>query len=295
MPRDSKWSEYRRRGIAFIKEVWVAYQRDRVPLSAAGAAYYLQLSLVPLLLLLVSVATYFVTTRQIESVLTSVTAILGPGVGKALRIEVLAVFRHRGVVTSLSLLFGLWTGSQVFVIMELALNEIWHITEGRTFLVRVSRAMFMVILIGVVLILAFILSALMHTLASWRIFLYDQRNLLLPWPVTFIISYLMPLALVTLVFAIAYRYLPARLISWRITMPGAFVAGVLWTIALRFFSWYTSTVVNYSIVYGSLGGLVLLMLWFNYSAQILLIGAEISAILHQHRLAEGVREGNLDV
>ena len=61
-------------------------------------------------------------------------------------------------------------------------------------------------------------------------------------------------------------------------MPGAVIAGILWVIALRFFSWYTATVVNYSIIYGSLGGLVLLILWFNYSAQILLIGAEISAL-----------------
>ena len=64
------WREYWREGVDFLHEAWHAYQRDRAPLAAAGAAYYLQLSTIPLLLLLVSVATFVVTPEQIKTMLT---------------------------------------------------------------------------------------------------------------------------------------------------------------------------------------------------------------------------------
>ena len=170
--------------------------------------------------------------------------------------------------------------------MELALNEIWHVREERSFLVRSSRAVLMVLLSGAVIVTALILGTLMRSLERSHVRHAGASLQSLPWPLTFLAYDLLPLALVTLLFAVAYRYLPARPIPWRFTMPGAVIAGVFWVIVLRFFSWYTAHVVNYSLIYGSLGGLVLLILWFNYSTQIMLIGAEISAVIHGHRIEE---------
>ncbi|OPZ81416.1 MAG: hypothetical protein BWY76_03039 [bacterium ADurb.Bin429] len=74
-------------------------------------------------------------------------------------------------------------------------------------------------------------------------------------------------------------------------LPGALFAAVLWDITLHLFGWYVVHALGrFSVIYGSLGGLVLLMLWFYYSAQVYLLGAEISAVYHQ-RLA---REGDKD-
>jgi len=288
--RRVEWQAYWREAVRFLHEAWNAYQRDRAPLAAAGAAYYLQLSTIPLFLLLVSVATFIITPEQVKAMLTGLTGVLGPGVGRALRFEISSVFAHRGLITTISFFFGLWTGAQVFVILELALNQIWHVREERSFWVRSGRAVLMVLLTGVVAMLTIILGTVLRAIEQLHILMINGEAMALPWPVITIIDYLLPLALITAFFAIAYRYLPACIIPWTLVMPGAVIGGVLWVIALHFFSWYTATFVNYSIIYGSLGGLILLMLWFNYSAQIMLFGAEVSALLHKRHVEAGIAE-----
>lgn len=292
MTRGIGWRERWRRRRVFLREVIIKYQQDRAPLAAAGVAYYLQLSLVPLLLLLVSISAFLVTRAQVEILLTGLTTTLGRGISHALRMEVFAVMRHRGLVTSISLLFALWTGSQVFVILEIMLNQIWHIEESRTFLVRAARAVLMVLMTGAIVVALILMMTLLHTLASLQLLPLGWQVLTSPWIATVLLGVVLPLVLVTLLFAVAYRYLPARKIPWRVVLPGATAAGTIWVIVVHFFSWYTSVFVNYSFVYGSLGGLVLLMLWFNYSVQIMLLGAEISAIIHLHRAAAGLESAD---
>jgi membrane protein len=96
----------------------------------------------------------------------------------------------------------------------------------------------------------------------------------------------------TLVFAIIYRYLSARHIVWGLAWIGAFIAATLWVIVLQIFSWYTAHIADYSVLYGSLGGLVLLMLWFNLGSQIFIGGAALIEVLHVRRERTG-REDDL--
>jgi membrane protein len=77
-------------------------------------------------------------------------------------------------------------------------------------------------------------------------------------------------------------------------LPGAFIAAVAWEFMLQAFSWYTATYANYARLYGSLSSLILLMLWFNYGAQILLLGAECSAVLQKHRFEKVQKNGPTD-
>jgi membrane protein len=278
----------------FIQAVGRAFLEDRAALAAAAVAFFLVVSLIPLMLLLISVASYFITVPEAQELASALTRTFGSAVGGAVREEILSVVRNRGLLTGISLLVGLWTGSQVFVFIEEALNHIWGVEEGRPFWIRRGMALLMVLVTGLLLALAVGLVTLTRLFGELSIPLLGRHISELPWVMSILIHAVLPILLATLVFALVYRYLSARRVPWHAVFPGALVAAVLWVLALQAFGWYTAHIANFSLLYGSFGGLILLMLWFNYSAQIMLLGAEVAATLDHARKKREERRGTGD-
>lgn len=280
--------------LEFALELKDNFLQNNGPLAAAAVAFFLMLSLVPLLLLLVSAASYFLDATSLEQRIEDIAIALGPGIGDALQEEILTVVRNRGLLTGLSLLFGLWAGSQIFIIIGNALNQIWGIKDTRSFLQRRALALLMVVVMGTIVGLTFLLISALRVLA--RLDLPATGNTLsdIPFFATAVFGYLIPIMAMTLVFAIIYRYLSARHVIWILAWVGAFIAAVLWVVALQGFSWYAAYIADYSVLYGSLGGLVLLMLWFNLGSQIFLGGAALVEVLHLRRERAGVTEELFD-
>lgn len=265
----------------FGHDLQVQYAEDRVPLAAGAVAFYLTVSLIPLLLLAVSVAAFFIAPSQAQALVRGLTASLGAGVGDAVRTQVLTVVDHRGLLTGISLLVGLWSGSQVFVYVEMALNQVWNVDEDRPWWKTRGLAILMVLIAGVLLLLIIGLTAVLRLLGGLHLLGWQAPHI--SWLVAVLVAVALPTLLIAALFAISYRYLSCRRVPWRVVLPGAVVGAVLWEITLQLFSWYTAHFANYNALYGSLGGLILVMLWFNYSAQLLLLGAEVSAVLEQRR------------
>lgn len=276
-PPGNRWQQWLHGALV----IWKQYNDDHGPLAAAAIAFYLTLSMIPLLLFLVSVAAFFISPAQITLIGRNLTASLGAGVGGALRSQVLSVVEHRGLLTGIALVLGLWTASQFFVVIEAALNDVWDVTEHRSFWVQRGLALAMVVVTGVLGLLAVALSYLPRVLER----LPGVSIHHLPWFLAPLFNVVFPWLLASLTLLIIYRYLSASKVSWHMAWPGAVVAGLLWAVALQLFSWYSATFSDYSVLYGSLGGLVLLMLWFNYSGMILLLGAELSCVIYQQRHA----------
>jgi membrane protein len=271
-------------------EIWQKFMNDRGPLASAGVAFYITLAMIPVLLLVVSFAAFFIDREMIQSFGRTLTQTLGPGVGEALREQVIAVVRTRGVVFTISLLAGLWLGSQVFVIIESALDLAWEVEERRSIWVRRALGVVMVFITGGLLLLAIGMTYVVRLIGQLNVPVLGLEVRQIPWILFIVLHYLAPWLLVTTAFAIMYRYLSARTVRWGTVLPGAVIAGAAWVVVLQIFSWWTANIANYTIIFGSLGGLILLMLWFNYSAQLLLLGAEISAVLHARKVRKGVAE-----
>ncbi|MHB0937014.1 MAG: YihY/virulence factor BrkB family protein [Armatimonadota bacterium] len=276
------------------KDALRSFQQDRALLAAAGVAFYITLSMIPLLLLMVSVAAFFISPAQVQAIGNELTTSFGAGVGGAIRSQVLSVVQNRGVLGGISLAIGLWAGSQVFVITQTALNDVWGVEEGRPFWVRRGLALLMVIVTGALAAIAVLTRFLIQLLGALRIPLLGFQIQQIPWFLVVVLNILVPWLVITVAFLLIYRYLSARKVTWRLALPGAIVAGILWVLVLQAFSWYTGNFGNYNALYGSLGGLVLLMLWFNYSAMIMLYGAEVSGAWDRHRAgasAHGEEDG----
>ena len=81
------------------------------------------------------------------------------------------------------------------------------------------------------------------------------------------------------IFAGIYRYAPAKKFLWREVYPGAIVSALGWIIASLGFSYYINNISNYSVLYGSVGAVFVLMTWLYITSMVLILGAEFNSIL----------------
>lgn len=93
------------------------------------------------------------------------------------------------------------------------------------------------------------------------------------------------LAAVVLValFGILYRVLPNRAQGWRQVWPGAALAVLLWLVLAQLFSVYLAHFNSYNATYGSIGGIIITLVFFQYSATVFLLGAELNILLEEKR------------
>lgn len=272
---------------AFAREIWTRVSNDRVPLAAAAISFYMTLSMVPLLLLAVSLAAFFIDPEVARRTIIALTTDISPDLSAVLQREVLRVVENRGLLTGIALLLGAWSGSQVFIVLETTINQVWYARRRRSFWLRRAFALLMMIIVGLLVLASIMLTNIIRFLVRLQVPVLGRPADDIPWLLTALLSYALPMVLISALFLILYRLLPTRRVTVRAVIPGAVFAGVLWTISLHVFGWYVADIANFSILYGSLGGLILLMLWFYYSAWIMLLGAEISAANHRRLLRAG--------
>jgi membrane protein len=86
---------------------------------------------------------------------------------------------------------------------------------------------------------------------------------------------IVPLSLSVAIFAFLYRFIPRRRVRWDAIWVAAFLGGGAWEIAKRVFAWYLDNLASYSLVYGSVATMIVLMLWVYLTGIIILLGAEI--------------------
>jgi membrane protein len=101
------------------------------------------------------------------------------------------------------------------------------------------------------------------------------------WQVLFAVaSYLLTVAL----FVLVYRFMPRAEVTFRDTLPGAFLGGVLWEVAKYTFAW-SLRYFHYDQIYGSVGAVVAVLTWSYVSSLILLFGAQLTAVFHREHPA----------
>jgi len=274
----------------FLGEVYRRYSADNLPLAAGAISFFTVLSIIPLLIFAVTIAPSYITLSKLESLALSVA---GLHFALALKEQVLDIVNQRVALQSAAVVFGLWTGSQVFLILELAMNLVWRSAKKRSYWLRRGLALIMVMLTVLWLIAAIVLSNLLTVLSHLDIPLFGLPIQQIPWVVKFVISELLPTLLVTGNFAVIYSVLPTKRVPFRSVIPGALVAGILWACSLHLFGWYINFFDPFRAFYGSLYGLILLMFWFYYSAVIMLLGAEISATWHRRMVRAAARHGGV--
>jgi len=258
---------------------WRAFQHDAFAVAKASA-YSSILTFFPALLVVGSV---LATSRRTQAYLQEISYALGrilpAGANTALAYLKEGSFqRPLGLLISASLI-TLWTGSGVMISwMEgfrnaYQLPKIWGLVKERMI------AFSLVILAGIPLTFATILVAFGSRIETRILFGLGREFgpvILLMWmAMRWLIATLTSIAVIALI----YHNAVPRTQPWHSVLPGATMATVLWFVATALFGWYLQNYADYSLIYGSLGAAIALLVWMYMISLVILVGAELNAIL----------------
>ncbi len=262
------------------KRIFARMSKDNLSLVSAGVAFYALLAIFPAIAALVSIYAYFASPVEISEHLRQFTTLI-PNSSRELILsqisELTQSSQARLTLGALgTLLLTIWSSSKGSQALITACNISYHEYEKRSFLrAQFVRFMFSV---GAILVAIFALLIIgILPIVLNLVGLKDSIDLLIKvvsWP---ILALTFNFALVLL-----YRYAPHRKAAkWRWITLGSAIATVFWIIASIGFSFYVSRFSSYNETYGSLGGVVIMLMWLYISAYIVTMGAVINAETEQ--------------
>jgi membrane protein len=245
--------------------------------SIAGSAFTAQaiaftalFALVPLTLVTVAMLAFVYGTDDGIARAHAVIQTYVPEIGDLVSGNLDAVVRYRGVSGAIGIIGLIWSGKNLFQALTYGLNRSLGITRYRHYVWDVLLALVLIPFAGIVLILATVLPVVITLIVSFAGL--EQ----LRWAPQ-IASYAGSAALVFVVAALLYYYLPNRHARWRVVCPGALVCAIGYSIGQIAFAVYTSYAAYAFQIYGALSALVVLLLWLDLIGVVFLFGAHVSA------------------
>ncbi len=265
--------------VGLLKETFQEWQEDKTSRLAAALAYYTVFSLSPLLIIAIAVAGAVFGEEAAEG---EIKKQIGGLVGPAGATVIEEAIKHASqpdvssIASLISVVVLLFGASGVFAELQDSLNTVWEVQPkpGRGFMgfIRKRILSFSAVLgIGFLLMVSLIVSAILSGLSAYMSHLIPGVDFL--WGIlNFVISF----GVITLLFALIYKFLPDVKITWNDVLIGAIITALLFTIGKTVLGRYLGGSIGSA--YGAAASLVVVLAWVYYSAQILFFGAEFTQV-----------------
>lgn len=261
----------------FLKDLGGEVKEDRLTIIAGSLAYSGMLAVFPLLIAAVSIYGLAFSPEQVQEQIGQLVDVL-PASARALLVEQLTSLTETsttglGIGLAVSLLAALWSASSGMKALVVGINVVHDESEDRSFLKARGLA------------LAFTLGFLVTGGVAFAVIGFLPKILdavglgdtgaavleILRFPLMFLI--------VLVGLAALYRFAPAhKQPGWKVSSAGAVVAAVLWVIAVVGFAFYVNNFGKFDATYGTIGGVIVLLLFFFLSGFVVLLGAEIDDV-----------------
>ena len=262
--------------------------RDNVSAYAAQSAYFILLSVIPFLLLLMTLIKYTPITKEEVSVV--VLRIIPAEFQGLVRGIINEVYTRSLAVLPISAVTALWSAGKGLQALNRGLNIIYGIHETRNYVLTRLRSIFYTLLVLLSIILTMVLLVFGNSIQK----ALEEYIPVIARLTAMIISMRTAITLAVLagVFLLIYKFLPNRRSTFKSQFPGAMISSVAWALFSFGFSLYLDYFPGFSNMYGSLTTIVLVMLWMYFCMMILLVGAEINAYFEDRlrRFHQAARE-----
>ena len=260
----------------FTEQLYCRFQDDEVSALGAQLTYYLILAFFPFLIFIITLISYTnVTSDDILSYLNPILAINSYKVIQEFIQGILA--SENKTFLSFGMLGTIWAASSGILAIIKGLNKAYDEAENRPFWKVRGIAILFTLALGLVLIVAFIMLIFGKMIGEYMFkFLDFPDNFEAIWNV---VKFVVPLSCMFIVFIYLYRILPNRRLSFREVIPGSLFSTFGWIITSVLFAFYVNNWDSYSKTYGSIGGIIVLLVWLYLSSIIILLGGEINATL----------------
>ncbi|MCM1145034.1 MAG: YihY/virulence factor BrkB family protein [Blautia sp.] len=245
--------------------------RKNISAFAASAAFFLFLSMVPLLMALCAILPY--TSLTADNLIMLFMKVVPETMGGFVESVIYDVYaRTAGTITVFAIV-TVWSAAKAMLALVQGLNEVNDIEEKRNYLVLRTIACFYTVIMLIAIILSVFIMVFGNVIVNIALQDFPQLQVVVQFIMHF--RFLFSWVILTILFAMIYAFLPGIKLKFRSQLPGAAFAAVVWSIASYFFSVYVEYFNGFG-TYGSLTTIVILMFWFYMMMYILLIGAHIN-------------------
>ena len=263
-----------------LKATVQEFQRDDVMGLAAQLAYYLILALFPFILVLVSLLGIFGSEELASTVLGYFQRIMPEeayAIVETFTANIISGRAEAPELLSFGILVTIWAASGAFAALINALNRAYDVQETRPFWKVRGIAILMTLGLSVLTLLGVLLLVLGPQIGEFIANIFGLDDLfLLVWDIV-----RWPVALFFMVFTVAllYYFAPDANQPFRWITPGGLIGVLLWVLASVAFNFYVSNFGSYNKTYGSIGAVIVLLLYLYISSLTILFGAELNATL----------------
>jgi len=275
-------SQINRKGLfAVLQQTVSEWITDKAPMLGAALAYYTVFSLAPLLVISIAMAGLILGQEAAQGqIFDQLRGLLGDEGGRAIQemVQNAGSKTSSGVIASIIGIATLLLGaSGVFGQLQTSLNIMWGVEPkpGRGFggMLKDRFLSFgFILVVGFLLLVSLLLSTAITFVAEWMGQISPGTEVL-----AHVLNVILSFAIITLLFALMFKYLPDAKIAWKDVWLGAAITAALFTLGKFALGLYLGKS-SVGSSYGAVGSLVVLLVWVYYSAQILFFGAEFTQV-----------------
>ena len=243
-------------------------KKQNISTYAASIAFFFFLSVVPMLIMICTIIPYTPLTE--ENLVELVTDMLPDQIDPLAESLISEVYDKSAGILSIAIIATVWSAAKGVLALMRGLNAVNGVEEKRNYFVVRAIASFytLVMLVGVILSLfVMVFGDQLVKLALHRL---PQLQMVVSFAMNF--RFLLVWAVLTVLFAAVYAYVPNRKLAFREQIPGAVFSAVAWSIFSWAFSYYLTYGNSYGI-YGSLSIIIIVLLWMYFCMYIIMIGA----------------------
>ena len=260
------------RAVKIIKEFSERIMGDHVGAYAAQSAFFILLSFIPFMMLLLNIIQYTPLTE--EAVSSAVMSIIPEDFHGVVKTIIMEIYRRSSAILPVSAIIALWSAGKAITSLTYGLDTVYHVKETRNYFVNRLRSMlFTLFFIGaflVTLVLMVFGRSIQQALTEYFPAVAEFTGMLLS------LRTVITMAALMFTFVLMYRFVPNRKVSFESQIPGALVTTISWQILSVGFSFYLEYFPGVTRMYGNLTTMILLMLWVYFCMYLVLVGAEIN-------------------
>jgi membrane protein len=278
--------------LGILVDMVVGFSNARGAEAAASITYYVLFSIFPLLLSIIAIGSNFLEDYEVMEQVVHVIQAVIPVASDLIIQNVEEVLAARGTFGVIGVASLIWSASAAFMSLFRNINRAW--VQAAPLNALMARLVGVVVIFALVMLIAVIrvASATANLLPKFGFELIDEVYESFLW---LLISGLVPLTLTFVIFSSLYRWIPNTKVLWSEALWGAFAAAVGWEVTTSLFTYFLSTgVLQYKVVYGSLGTMIALMFWIYLNSTIILLGAHLSAAIARHKRPLGQKLAYLE-
>lgn len=263
--------------IKLVRGFLKAMNEDHVGAYAAQSAYFIMLSFIPFIILLLTLIQYTTLTR---ADIYGAAQVIFPDSMNGFVIDIInEVYSKTAVTISLSAITAAWSAGKGFLALMRGMNSVYDVEEQRNYIILRFRSAIYTIVFVISIILSLVVLVFGNSIHQAAVvhlpFLAVITGMILQ------LKDVVAIAFFTLVFMLLYKFVPNRKARLLSQAPGAIFSSVCWYLFSIGFSLYVTYTPGLNNMYGSLTTIILAMLWLYFCMYIILLGAEINSYFEE--------------